>query len=232
MNQVKILALGGLDEDGKNCMVIEINQQIIVIEAGLKYPDVDQLGIESIIPDFTYLIENKDRIAGIFITHGHDDVMSALPYLLKNTQIPVYTTPLTALMIEDQLKTQNITGIKVHRIKRFGQTVLNGIKVKTFGMTHSIADGYGIAIETPEGYVVYTSEFIIDFDIKTESFTCDITEFADMGKKGVLALMTESVSSDREGFTSPRHRITNEIESTFEKEGEIGRASCWEIVYI
>ncbi len=219
MNQVKILALGGLDEDGKNCMVIEINQQIIVIEAGLKYPDIDQLGIESIIPDFTYLIENKDRIAGIFITHGHDDVMSALPYLLKNTQIPVYTTPLTALMIEDQLKAQNITGIKVHRIKRFGQTILNGIKVKTFGMTHSIADGYGIAIETPEGYIVYTSEFIIDFDIKTESFTCDITEFADMGKKGVLALMTESVSADREGFTSPRHRITNEIESTFEKEG-------------
>ncbi|HBS91441.1 MAG TPA: RNase J family beta-CASP ribonuclease [Erysipelotrichaceae bacterium] len=219
MNQVKIFALGGLDEDGKNCLVVEVNQDIVVIEAGLKYPDLDMLGIEYIIPDFSYLIENKDRIKGIFITHGHDDVMGALPHLLKQAKIPVYATALTALFIEDLLKEHDVKGAKVHRIRRFGKVDVGGIKVRTFGLTQSVADGVGLAIETPEGYVVYTSEFIIDFDANSDSFRCDITEFAEIGKKGVLALMTESVSADRVGFTSPRHRVAEEIESAFDKEG-------------
>jgi len=218
MNQIKIFALGGLDEDGKNCMVIEIDDEIIVIEAGIKYPDTDQLGVEVIIPDFTYLFENKHRIKGIFITHGHDDVMAALPFLIKDSELPVYTTPLTALFIEDMMKKRKVKGGKIHRIKRFGSINVGKSKVKTFGMTHSIADGYGLAIETPQGYIVYTSEFIIDFDA-SEYFGCDITEFAEIGKKGVLALMTESVSADRAGFTSPRHRITQEITTAFDKEG-------------
>ena len=107
MDQVRIFALGGLDENGKNMYVVEVNEAIFVIEAGLKFPDTEQLGVEFIIPDFTYLIENKERIKGIFITHGHDDVVAALPYLLKQIKAPVYTGALTANIIHDMLKKEN-----------------------------------------------------------------------------------------------------------------------------
>ncbi len=216
MSQVRIFALGGLDEDGKNMLVVEIDQAIFVIEAGLKYPEVDQHGVNMIIPDFRYLIENKDRVKGIFITHGHDDVMAALPNLLKQVSLPVYTTPLTAMIIEEECKMARVPRPKIHRIKRGSSFKIDGIMIRTFGMTQSIADGFGLAIESQEGYVVYTSEFIVDYDIRNEAFSCDITQLAELGKKGVLALLTESVGAVRSGHTAPNHRITNEIEPYFE----------------
>lgn len=112
MDKIRIFALGGLDEDGKNCYVIDVNDQWFVIEAGLKYPDGEQLGVEVVIPDFTYLLENKDKVKAIFITHGHDDVMGALPYLLKQHVFDVYTTPLTACVVEDLLNKHKVKSIK------------------------------------------------------------------------------------------------------------------------
>lgn len=220
MSQVRIFALGGLDEDGKNMLVIEVEQSIFVVEAGLKYPEVDQHGVNMIIPDFKYLVENKDRVKGIFITHGHDDVMAALPNLLKQVNIPVYTTPLTAMIIEEECKAAKVHNFKIHRIKRGSSFKVDGVMIRTFGMTQSIADGFGLAIESGEGYIVYTSEFIVDFDIHNDAFSCDITQLADIGKKGVLALMTESVGAVRSGHTAPHHRITSEIEPFFEDAKE------------
>lgn len=216
MEQIKLFAIGGLDEDGKNCFVVDINDQWIVIEAGIKYPDEQQLGVEVVIPDFKFLVEHAEKIKGIFITHAHDDVMGALPYLLKQKQIPVYTTPLTSLLIEDLVKKNDIKGLKVNVIKRQGQVKLGSLTIRTFGLTQSIADGFGLAIETKHGYIVYTSEFLIDFDVKHHAFACDISLFAEIGKKGVLALLTESIGADKEGFTSPRHRLSHELDVAFE----------------
>ena len=216
MEQIKLFAIGGLDEEGKNCFVVDINDQWIVIEAGIKYPDEQQLGVEVVIPDFKFLVEHADKIKGIFITHAHDDVMGALPYLLKQKQIPVYTTPLTSLLIEDLVKKNSIKGSRINVIKRQGQLKLGNITIRTFGLTQSIADGFGLAIETKHGYIVYTSEFLIDFDIKHQAFSCDISLFAEIGKKGVLALLSESIGADKAGFTSPRHRLSDELDVAFE----------------
>lgn len=216
MNEVRIFALGGLDEDGKNLTVVEINQDIFVIDVGLKYPDKDRLGVEIIIPDFKYLLENKDKVKGIFITHGHDDVMSALPYLIKQANLPIFTTPLTAKLIERLFKEENITNYQLKVLKRDDNLTINKINIRTFGLTHSIADAFGVAIESPFGYIVYAGEYIIDFNTRNQAFSCDITSFADIGKKGVFALLTESVGSDRPGYTAPNHSITEFVEDVLE----------------
>lgn len=217
MDQVRIFALGGLDEDGKNMFVVEVNDSIILIEAGIKFPDSEQLGVEFVIPDFSYLIENKDRIKGIFITHAHDDVSAALPYLLKHINVPVYTGALTANILRDQLKKEGIKDVKINKVKRCATFKVGTIQVRTFAMTHAYPDNFGVAIYTSQGYVVYTGEFIIDYDQKKEEYKCDINELSDIGKKGVLCLLNESVASGNEGHTSPRHRITPKIESLFEE---------------
>ena len=216
MDQVRIFALGGLDENGKNMFVVEVNEAIILIEAGLKFPDSDQLGVEFVIPDFSYLIKNKDRVKGIFITHGHDDVIAALPYLLKQIKIPVYTGALTANILHDMLKKEGIRDVKIHKIKRTSRQNVGGVTVRTFPMTHAYPDNFGVAIESRQGYIVYTGEFIIDYDVLEEEYMCDLNELSEIGKKGVLCLLNESVSADKEGHTAPKHRITNLIEPIFE----------------
>lgn len=217
MDKVRIFALGGLDEDGKNMYVVEVNDAIFIIEAGLKYPDTDQLGVEFIIPDFTYLIENKDRIQGIFITHAHDDVVAALPYLLKQINIPVYTGALTANIIHETLKKEGVKNVKIHRMKRASKQVIGGVKVRTFPMTHAFPDNFGLAIQTDQGYIVYTGEFIVDYDMLQEEFLCDLNELSDIGKKGVLCLLCESQYADKSGHTAPKHRVTSLIEPIFEE---------------
>ena len=221
MDSIRIFALGGLDEDGKNCYVIDVNDQWFVIEAGLKYPDGEQLGVEIVIPDFSYLLEHKEKVQGIFITHGHDDVMGALPYLLKQHNFDIYTTPFTACIVEDLLDRHQIKKRKVHRIKRDSQFKINKTTIKTFGLTSSIADNFGLAIETKHGSIVYTSEFIIDFNNKHQAFDSDISEIAQIGKKKVLALLAESLGANKEGFTAPNHRISEQVEAAF--DGAQGR---------
>lgn len=216
MDQVRIFALGGLDENGKNMYVVEVNEAIFIIEAGLKYPESDQLGVEFIIPDFHYLIENKDRIKGIFITHAHDDVVAALPYLLKQINIPIYTGNLTANIIHDALKKEGIKNTKIHRMKRTSKQTIGGVKVRTFPMTHAFPDNFGLAISTDQGYIVYTGEFIVDYDMLQQEYLCDLNELSDIGKRGVLCLLSESQSADKMGHTAPKHRITSLIEPIFE----------------
>ncbi len=216
MENIRLFALGGLDEDGKNLYVVEINDDIILIEAGLKYPESNQLGVEMIIPDFSYLIKNKDRVKAIFITHAHDDVLGALGHLVKQINAPIYTTPLTAAVIEMNMQKLGITKYKLNLIKRSDRLKIGKIEVVTFGLTTSIMDGYGLAIATSQGYIVYCGEYIIDSDVKLAPFASDVAEFAEIGKKGVFVLMCESSSVDNKGYTAPQHKITELVETHIE----------------
>ena len=216
MQQIRIMALGGLDEDGKNMYLVEIDKDIFVVDAGLKYPsETEQLGIEYIIPDFSYLIENKNRIKAIFITHGHDDVMAALPHLLKDIDAPVYASPLTSKILEAEFKKHKIKKF-INQIKRKDKIKIGGHLITTFPVMQSIADGFGLSFHTDAGQIIYTSEFIVDYDFMNEAFAMDINTFSSMGENNVLCLMSESVGAKREGYTSPRHRLTGKIEQYFE----------------
>ena len=217
MDNIKIFALGGLDEDGKNMYVVEVNDKIFVLECGLKYPETDQLGIEMIIPDFSYLIKNKNRIKGVFISHGNDDVMAAIVNLVKVINVPIYTAPLTAYLVESLFKKEGIKKYDLHRIQRNSTFEIDGVEIRTFGVTESIADAMGVAIKTDQGFIVYSSEFIFDFDVKMDAFKCDITKLANIGQEGVLLLMSESVASTRSGHSAPHHKLTPLVEPYFEE---------------
>ena len=227
MNQVKLMALGGLDENGKNMYVVEVNEAIFIIEAGLKYPDTGHLGVEYIIPDFDYLIENKHRVKGLFITHAHDDVVGALPHLLKQLDVDVYTGNLTADLIEEMLEVEEVKYARIHRVERNSTLKISGVEIRTFAMTHSFPDNFGVAILTPQGAIVYTGEFIVDYNMLDASFACDIAALSEIGKDGVLALLCESVNADRSGHTAPMHRITSLITSRFEEAPGRILISCY-----
>ena len=212
------MALGGLDEDGKNMYLVEIDGDIFVLDAGLKYPsESEQLGIEYIIPDFRYLLEHKERVKGIFISHGHDDVMSALGHLLAQEDFEVYATALTAKLLEEEFKLHKLKNKHIHVIRRNDTIKVAGHIIHTFPVMQSIADGVGFAFETDSGMIVYTSEFIFDYDFLNTSFSMNINALSDLGKKNVLVLMSESTGSNRPGYTAPKHRITDHIEHYFEE---------------
>ena len=218
MQKVRLMALGGLDEDGKNMYLVEIDGDIFVVDAGLKYPNEnEQLGIEYIIPDFTYLLEHKDRIKGIFISHGHDDVMSALPHLLLQLDADVYATALTARILEEEFKRHKLKNKHIHIIKRKQLIEIAGHKIRTFPVMQSIADGVGFAFETDSGLIVYTSEFVFDYDLLNQAFSMDLNTLSNIGQNNVLVLMSESTGASRPGYTAPKHRISDHIEHFFEE---------------
>ena len=212
------MALGGLDEDGKNMYLVEIDGDIFIVDAGIKYPsESEQLGIEYIIPDFSYLIEKKDRVKAIFISHGHDDVMDAVGHLLKELDVDVYATALTARLLDIEFKKHNIRNKHVHIIKRNDSITIGNQVIHTFPVMQSIADGIGFAFETDSGMIVFASEFIFDYDSLNKAFSMDVNALAEMGQKKVLVLCSESKGSTRSGYTAPKHRISEHIEHYFEE---------------
>lgn len=205
---VKIFALGGLDEDGKNMYVVEINDDIFVLEAGIKYPESSMPGIDIIIPDMTYLEENKNKVRGYIITHGHDDNMGSLAYALKAAPAPVYCSNVTSCMIKDSFRRyRENTKIEFNIVDPSGSTVIANRKFKFFSTSHSVAQSFGVAIDTTQGYIVYTGDFIIDCG-SYDNFKTDLNAIAKIAEKKVLCLMGESVSSEKPDFTSPNHKIT------------------------
>ncbi|WP_296240774.1 ribonuclease J [uncultured Faecalicoccus sp.] len=215
---IRIFALGGLDEDGKNMLVVEVDQDIYIIEAGIKFPDEkESLGIEFIVQDFSYLIENKDRIAGIFITHGHDDVMGALPYLMKNIKANIYTSPLASKAIHKAFRKERITGAKVYTIKRHDSRKIGNHKVVFFPVTHAYPGTFGVAISSMQGYIVYSGEFIEDYDDLHDSYRGDFTTCTKLGNEGVLVLLQESKGAERTGHTSPNHRVEDRFARVLEQ---------------
>lgn len=210
--KVQVFMLGGLDEDGKNMICVQVGDKIYIIEAGLKFPDAkESLGIEYIVQDFSYLIEHKDQIAGIIITHGHDDVMGALPHLLKQVSADIYTSPLVSKILQKQLKKEKINGVKIYSIKRHDQKIIGKHKVVFFPITHAYPGAFGVAISSSQGYIVYSGEFIENYDDLSENYRGNITIGAELGKEGVLLLMQESKGAERSGHTSPNHRIESKL---------------------
>ena len=217
MQKVRLMALGGLDEDGKNMYLVEIDGDIFVVDCGLKYPsESEQLGIEYIIPDFTYLKENKSRIKGIFISHGHDDVMYGLGHLMAEIDAEVYASALTAKLLYAELDKHHIKNKHINVVKRHDVIKIGNHVIRTFPVMQSIADGIGFAFETEYGSIVYTSEFIFDYDFLNNAFSMDINTISEIGKNKVLCLLSESSGASRSGYTAPKHRITEHIEHFFE----------------
>lgn len=216
--KIRIFCLGGLDEDGKNMMVVEVDRDIYIVEAGIKFPEEkESLGIEFIVQDFSYLIENKDRIAGIFITHGHDDVMGALPYLMKSIKANIYTSPLASKAIHKVFKKERITGSKIYTIKRHDSRKIGSHKVVFFPVTHAYPGTFGLAISTKQGYIVYSGEFIEDYDDLHDSYRGDFTTCSELGNEGVLVLLQESKGAERSGHTAPNHRIGDKFSQVLEQ---------------
>ncbi len=220
MQEIRLMALGGLDEDGKNMYVIEIDNDIFVVDAGLKYPKgSEQLGIEYIIPDFSYLKAHAERVKAVFITHGHDDVMAAVGHLLKEIDVDVYATALTAKLLERNFHKLGLKK-KINIIKRHSKLHIAGHEIQVFPVMQSIPDSVGLTFATEYGPIVYTSEFIIDNNFNADAFSMDISYFAELGEKKVFALLAESVGSTRSGYTSPHHHIAPCVEPYFEAAGD------------
>lgn len=221
---IRFIPMGGQAEMGKSMYCFEINEKIFIIDSGFRFPDSDKLGVDVIIPSFTYLEERLDQVVAIIITHGHDDAMAALPYLLQTVNVPVYAPSLTADLIEqmiDRYQRHNHIRLKLdlRRVKRNASLDIAGVPIEFFPVTHSIPGSVGVALWTTQGYIVYSGEFIIDFGAP-EGFKCDIQKMMEIGKKGVLALLVESSSSKHEGYTSPNHKLTNKIDHIFEDSNE------------
>ena len=203
MSKIKIMALGGLGENGKNMYVVEVDEHIFILDAGMKYPDIDMYGVDGIIPDLDYLIRNKNRIEGIFISHGHEDQIGALPYLLKNIQTRVYGTHFTISLVESLLAEHNmdIQKFKLFRINANKVMKFGDVSVNFFNTTHSIPESIGIAISTSDGVIVYCTDFNFgSFSSPTYQTTFD--KITDIGKTKVLALLSESISAGTIGRIS------------------------------
>ena len=211
MSKIKIFSLGGLNEIGKNMYVVEVDQDIFVFDAGLKYPDDNNLGVDYIIPNYDYLKENKDRIKGLFITHGHDQQMGAISdILLDIPDLKIYGTTFTLEILkedleEDGIKLENLVEIKPHKKIEFGNNSIFPIS-----LTHAVPDAVGYVLYTPDGAIFYTGNFVFD-PTMSDFYKTDVGKLAYVGKQGVLCLLSESMYADKKGFTSPNHRTSSLI---------------------
>ena len=216
-NKVKIIPLGGLGEIGKNITAFEYKDEIIVVDCGLAFPDEDLYGIDMVIPDITYLIKNKDKIKGLFITHGHEDHIGAIPYILKQINMPVYATKLTIGLIETKLIDHNILSDCTLNIVSSGNTVdFKYLRVEFIRTNHSIPDSTSLAIHTPIGTIVHTGDFKVDFT-PIDNKVIDLQRYAELGKKGVLLLMADSTNALHKGYTMSEKIVGETLQNLFAK---------------
>jgi ribonuclease J len=214
-NKLSIIPLGGVGEIGKNMTAYVYGDDIIVIDAGLKFPEEEMLGIDIVIPDITYLIENKKKIRGIFLTHGHEDHIGGLPYFLKHINVPVYSTKLTLGLVEGKLREHNLLDVtKLITITNKSIIKAGVFTVTPFYNNHSIPDTVGFAIDTPEGVVVHTGDFKFDFT-PVDGQKADFHTLAALGEKGVLALLSDSTNAERPGYTMSERVVGQTIDETF-----------------
>lgn len=213
--RVKIIPLGGLEQIGMNITAFEFEDSIIVVDCGLSFPDDEMLGIDLVIPDVTYLKDNISKVKGFIITHGHEDHIGALPYVLKDINVPIYATKLTMGIIDNKLKEHNLSKTVKKKIVKYGQSInLGNFRIEFIRTNHSIADSAALAIYTPAGIIVHTGDFKIDY---TPVFgdTIDLARFAEIGKKGVLALMCDSTNALRPGFTMSEGTVGKTFDNLF-----------------
>ncbi|MDI3535411.1 MAG: ribonuclease [Thermosediminibacterales bacterium] len=216
-SKVMIIPLGGIGEIGKNMFVVQYENEIIIIDSGLKFPEEEMLGIDIVIPDISYLIENKNKIKGIVLTHGHEDHIGALPYVLQELDLPIYGTKLTLGLVEVKLKEYKIKkDYKLNVINPPATIELGKFKVDFFRVNHSIPDTVGLAIHTPIGRIVHTGDFKFD-QTPVDGQITDIHKLAELGKQGVLLLLSDSTNAEREGYTMSEKVVGATIEEIFRK---------------
>lgn len=220
-DKLMIFALGGVGEIGKNMYVIQYANDIVVVDAGLKFPEEDMLGIDIVIPDISYLTENRDKVRGIILTHGHEDHIGGLPYVLKHLNVPVYGTRLTLGLVENKLKEANLLGeTKRILIDADSEIQLGSVLKATFFATnHSIPDSVGVCVETPEGAVVHTGDFKFDHTPVNGQYA-DLQRMAQIGTNGVLALLSDSTNAEKPGFTPSEKNVGIVLEDIFRKASQ------------
>ncbi|MDP3259145.1 MAG: ribonuclease J, partial [Thermodesulfovibrionales bacterium] len=199
-NTLSIIPLGGVEEIGLNMTAIGYGDDLIIIDAGLMFPEEDMLGVDFVIPDFSYLIENKDKIKGVVLTHGHEDHTGALPFLLKEIDVPIYGTPLTLGLVKEKLKEHSLESAKLIPVKPRDVVNLGVFSIEFVRVTHSIVDGVGLGIDTPLGKVVHTGDFKLD-PTPVDGQLMDFHKFSEYGEKGTLVLLSDSTNAEKGGFT-------------------------------
>ncbi len=213
-NCLKVRFLGGVGEIGKNMTALEYGKDIIVIDAGITFPTADMPGIDLVAPDVTYLVQNKDRIRGVVLTHGHEDHIGGLPYLLKEINVPVYGTKLTLMLCEHKLKEQKILDCNLNCVKSSSSIKLGSFTVEFIHVNHSIPGSCALAISTPVGMVVHSGDFKVDLTPISGQMT-DMTRLSEIGKKGVTLLMCESTNVEQEGYTMSEHVVGETLDRLF-----------------
>lgn len=219
-SSLRIIPLGGLEQIGMNITAFEYEDSIIVVDCGLAFPEDDMLGVDLVIPDVTYLIDNIKKVKGFIITHGHEDHIGALPYVLKQINVPIYATRLTMGIIENKLKEHELMDCTRRKVISFGQSVnLGQFRIEFIKTNHSIVDAAALAIYSPAGIVVHTGDFKVDY---TPVFgdAIDLQRFAEIGKKGVLALMCDSTNAEREGFTPSEKTVGRNLNDLFDEHSK------------
>lgn len=219
---VKITFLGGLNEIGKNITLFECNNDMFLLDCGMAFPDGDMLGVDLVIPDFTYIERNKDKIKGVVLTHGHEDHIGSLPYLLRKINVPIYGTPLTLGLVGSKLKEHNLfSKAKLNTVKPGQRIKLGCMSIEFIHVNHSIPDSVALAIHSPAGTIVHTGDFKIDCTPTTGEMI-DLARFAELGKSGVLALLAESTNAERAGYTMTEQKVAHTFDLLF-KEAEKSR---------
>ncbi len=215
--KLKIIPLGGLEQIGMNITAFEYEDSIVVVDCGLSFPADDMLGVDLVIPDVTYLRNNQDKVKGFVITHGHEDHIGALPYVLKDLNVPVYATKLTMGIIENKLTEHNLIHNVRRKVVKFGQNInLGCFRIEFIKTNHSIVDAAALAIYSPAGIVVHTGDFKVDYT-PVYGDAIDLQRFAELGKKGVLALMCDSTNAERQGFTPSEKKLGPVFDMLFEE---------------
>ncbi len=214
---IRLTMLGGLNEIGKNITMFEYGDDAFLIDCGMAFPDDDMLGVDIVLPDFTHVIKNKDKIQGIVLTHGHEDHIGGLPYLLKEVNFPIYGTRLTLALVESKLKEHGLSGKVQLNVVQPGKVIpFGGVSVEFINVNHSIPDAVALGIKTPLGYVVHTGDFKIDFTPVLGSMI-DLPRFGALGNEGVLALLADSTNAERPGFTASERVVGESFENLFRK---------------
>ncbi|MBC5996125.1 ribonuclease J [Romboutsia hominis] len=215
-NKIKVAALGGLNEVGKNMTVIEYKDEIIVIDAGLSFPEDEMLGVDIVIPDITYLMRNKDRIKGIFITHGHEDHIGALPYILKKLNVPVYGSRLSIALIQVKLKEHKLNNVKLNVVTPRQIIKLANMDIEFIKMNHSIPDAYSIAVHTDQGIIFHTGDFKVDLT-PIDGDVMDMHRICELSQKGVLLMLADSTNVGKPGYSMSERTVGTGLDDLFRK---------------